>query len=161
MYYYYNGPTMTTALGNTYVQNGVYRLLINESGQFYFEHDLEKMSFCTTITTIADLQSLALNATADSVGNVYYYTGASDRTYETNKFYILTVNETTGAYYMKRFGAVEAIADTNGVVRLDNERYYTGSNYGGTGGTHQVVISAIVRKDGKEYVRKFTVDVKG
>lgn len=161
MYYYYNGPTMTTALGNTYVQNGVYRLLSNESGQFYFEHDLEKMSFCTTITTIADLQSLALNATADSVGNVYYYTGASDRTYETNKFYILTVNETTGAYYMKRFGAVEAIADTNGVVRLDNERYYTGSNYGGTGGTHQVVISAIVRKDGKEYVRKFTVDVKG
>lgn len=161
MYYYYNGPTMTTALGNTYVQNGVYRLLINESGQFYFEHDLEKMSFCTTITTIADLQSLALNATADSVGNVYYYTGASDRTYETNKFYILTVNETTGAYYMKRFGAVEAIADTNGVIRLDNERYYTGSNYGGTGGTQQVVISAIVRKDGKEYVRKFTVDVKG
>lgn len=46
-------------------------------------------------------------------------------------------------------------------VRLDNERYYTGSNYGGTGGTQQVVISAIVRKDGKEYVRKFTVDVKG
>lgn len=161
MYYYYNGPTMTTALGNTYVQNGVYRLLINESGQFYFEHDLEKMSFCTTITTIADLQSLALNATADSVGNVYYYTGASDRTYETNKFYILTVNETTGAYYMKRFGAVDTISDANGVIRLDNERYYTGSNYGGTGGTQQVVISAIVRKDGKEYVRKFTVDVKG
>lgn len=161
MYYYYNGPTMTTALGNTYVQNGVYRLLINESGHFYFEHDLEKMSFCTTITTIADLQSLALNATADSVGNVYYYTGASDRTYETNKFYILTVNETTGAYYMKRFGAVETITDANGVIRLDNERYYTGSNYGGTGGTQQVVISAIVRKDGKEYVRKFTVDVKG
>lgn len=161
MYYYYNGPTMTTALGNTYVQNGVYRLLINESGHFYFEHDLEKMSFCTTITTIADLQSLALNATADSVGNVYYYTGNSDRTYETNKFYILTVNETTGAYYMKRFGAVDAISDANGVIRLDNERYYTGSNYGGTGGTQQVVISAIVRKDGKEYVRKFTVDVKG
>lgn len=161
MYYYYNGPTMTTALGNTYVQNGVYRLLINESGQFYFEHDLEKMSFCTTITTIADLQSLALNATADSVGNVYYYTGASDRTYETNKFYILTVNETTGAYYMKRFGAVDAISDANGVIRLDNERYYTGSNYGGTGGTQQVVISAIVRKGNTEYVRKFTVDVKG
>ena len=161
MYYYYNGPTMTTALGNTYVQNGVYRLLINESGHFYFEHDLEKMSFCTTITTIADLQSLALNATADSVGNVYYYTGNSDRTYETNKFYILTVNETTGSYYMKRFGAVDAISDANGVIRLDNERYYTGSNYGGTGGTQQVVISAIVRKDGKEYVRKFTVDVKG
>ena len=62
---------------------------------------------------------------------------------------------------MKRFGAVDAISDANGVIRLDNERYYTGSNYGGTGGTQQVVISAIVRKGNTEYVRKFTVDVKG
>ena len=163
-YYAYNGSTLTTAKGNTYVKGRIYRLLIKD-GAFYFasvddsEFDLVDDTF-EEVTNITDLQTLTLNGSQDDIGKIYYYTGASDRTYETQKFYIMSYNTVTGTYYLKRFGAIDSDV-TNTAFRLSNERLYVGGYYGGTGGTEEVIISATVYVDGVEYVRKFLVTVIG
>jgi hypothetical protein len=163
-YYAYNGSTITTATGNTYVNGRIYRLLIKD-GAFYFasvddpEFDLVDDTF-EEVTNITDLQTLTLNGSQDNIGKIYYYTGATDRTYETMKFYIMSYNTVTGTYYLKRFGAIDSNI-TNTAFRLSNERLYDGNNYGGTGGTEEVIISATVYVNGEEYVRKFLVTVIG
>jgi hypothetical protein len=163
-YYAYNGSTITTATGNTYVNGRIYRLLIKD-GAFYFasvddpEFDLVDDTF-EVVTNITDLQTLTLNGSQANVGKIYYYTGATDRTYETKKFYIMSYNTVTGTYYLKRFGAIDSNI-TNTAFRLSNKRLYVGNNYGGTGGTEEVIISATVYVNGKEYVRKFLVTVIG
>ena len=167
MYYGYAGMTVTTAEGNTYEQLGIYRLLLDENGYFYFEHDAEKMGlkynefteidaiFVSGNDSADQLLKEARDATAADEGKIYYYTGGNDHYHQGTTFYILSVGA-TGEYMFQTFGAVYTDVD-----RISNERLYSGSYYGGTGGTQQVVISATVTVDGVEYVRKFLVDVIG
>ena len=165
MYYGYAGSTVTTYLGNTYENLGIYRLLINSDGKFYFEHDAEKMGlkvnrFEILTSVIEGLLGKANGATDAMTGEIYYYSGANADYYQGRTFYILSAGD-TGEYVCKTFGAVNDHEATNGTYILSNERVYDGNYYGGTGGTHQIVISAIVTINGEEHIRRFLVDVVG
>ena len=168
MYYGYAGATLTTSSGNTYEQYGIYRLLINSEGRFYFEHeDTQKLglkfNYFTVISAIKGqngLMYVAREATAEDEGVIYYYNGGGDFYHQGNTFYILTYGE-TGEYMFRTFGAVHHTTASNGNLNLANKRIYVGNEYLGTGGTYEVIISATVYVNGEEYVRKFLVTVIG
>lgn len=167
MYYGYAGATLTTSSGNTYEQYGIYRLLINSDGRFYFEHeDIDKLELKVKKFNVVDsidgngLLSIAQNATSANEGAIYYYGGASEFYHQGNCFYKLVFSD-TGEYMFHTFGAID-IGDASGnFLNLLNKRLYDGNAYGGTGGTYEVIISATVYVNGKEYVRKFLVTVVG
>ena len=168
MYYGYAGATLTTSSGNTYEQYGIYRLLINADGKFYFEHnDLDKLdlkfNYFTVISAIKDqngLMYVAREATAEDEGVIYYYNGGGDFYHQGTTFYILTHGE-TGEYMFRTFGAVHHTTASNGNLNIANKRIYVGDEYLGTGGTYEVIVSATVYVNGDEYVRKFLVTVIG
>jgi hypothetical protein len=167
MYYGYAGNTLTTSSGNTYEQYGIYRLLINSEGRFYFEHGTQKLglkfNYFTVISAIKNqngLMYVAREATAEDEGVIYYYDGGGDFYHQGRTFYILTHGE-TGEYMFRTFGAVHHTTASNGNLNLANERIYVGTEYLGTGGTYEVIISATVYVNGEEYVRKFLVTVIG
>ena len=168
MYYGYAGATLTTSSGNTYEQYGIYRLLINADGEFYFEHnDLDKLdlkfNYFTVISAIKNqngLMYVAREATAEDEGVIYYYDGDGEFYHQGDTFYILTHGE-TGEYMFRTFGAINYTTASNGNLNVANERIYVGDEYLGTGGTYEVIISATVYVNGKEYVRKFLVTVVG
>ena len=165
MYYGYAGSTGTTSRGNTYEQYGIYRLLIGDDGRFYFEHDANKMGLKVNrfeILTGVQNQLLgkAKNATDENTGEIYYYSGDNADYYQGKTFYILSVGD-TGEFVCKTFGAVDDNLTTGGQHNLSNERLYSGSYYGGTGGTHSIVVSATVIVNGEEFIRRFLVDVIG
>jgi hypothetical protein len=167
MYYGYAGATLTTSSGNTYEQYGIYRLLINSDGRFYFEHeDIDKLELKVKKFNVVDsidgngLLSIAQNATSANEGAIYYYGGASEFYHQGNCFYKLVFSD-TGEYMFHTFGAID-IGDASGnFLNLLNKRLYDGNAYGGTGDTYEVIISATVYVNGKEYVRKFLVTVVG
>ena len=168
MYYGYAGATLTTSSGNTYEQYGIYRLLINSEGRFYFEHeDTQKLglkfNYFTVISAIKDqngLMYVAREATAEDEGVIYYYNGGGEFYHQGDTFYILTYGE-TGEYMFRTFGTVHYTTASNGNLNLANKRIYVGNEYLGTGGTYEVIISATVYVNGVEYVRKFLVTVIG
>lgn len=167
MYYGYAGVTFTTSLGNTYEQYGIYRLLINNEGKFYFEHDVVdklklKVNKFNVINSIDGngLLSIAQNATSANEGAIYYYDGSSEFFHQGNRFYKLVFSD-TGEYMFHTFGAIDVGDASDNFLNLSNERLYYGTAYGGTGGTYEVIISATVYVDGEEYVRKFLVTVVG
>ena len=168
MYYGYAGGTLTTSSGNTYEQYGIYRLLINSEGRFYFEHeDTQKLglkfNYFTVISAIKNqngLMYIAREATAEDEGVIYYYNGGGEFYHQGNTFYILTYGE-TGEYMFRTFGAVHYTTASNGNLNIANKRIYVGNEYLGTGGTYEVIISATVYVNGEEYVRKFLVTVVG
>ena len=168
MYYGYAGATLTTSSGNTYEQYGIYRLLINSEGRFYFEHkDTQKLglkfNYFTVISAIKGqngLMYVAREATAEDEGVIYYYNGGGDFYHQGNTFYILAYGE-TGEYMFRTFGTVHYTTASNGNLNLANKRIYVGNEYLGTGGTYEVIISATVYVNGEEYVRKFLVTVIG
>ena len=165
MYYGYAGATVITSLGNTYENCGIYRLLIGDDGRFYFEHDSEKMGLKVNrfeiLTEVqGQLLGKAKNATEANTGEIYYYSGNNNDYYQGGRFYILSVGD-TGEFVCKTFGAIDDNLTTGGQHNLSNERLYDGNYYGGTGGTHSIVVSATVIVNGVEFVRRFLVDVIG
>ena len=167
MYYGYAGATLTTNLGNTYEQYGIYRLLINSNGRFYFEHkDIDKLELKVNKFIVVDsidgngLLSIAQNATSENEGAIYYYGGASEFYHQGKCFYKLVFSD-TGEYMFHTFGAIDVGDASDNFLNLLNERLYDGNAYGGTGGTYEVIISATVYVNGEEYVRKFLVTVIG
>jgi hypothetical protein len=167
MYYGYAGVTFTTIAGNTYEQYGIYRLLINNEGKFYFEHDdVDKLKLKVNKFEVINsidgdgLLSIAQNATSANEGVIYYYDGDSEFFHQGDHFYKLVFSD-TGEYMFHTFGAIDVGDASDNFLNLSNERLYYGTEYGGTGGTYEVIISATVYVDGEEYVRKFLVTVVG
>ena len=167
MYYGYAGATLTTSSGNTYEQYGIYRLLINSDGRFYFEHeDIDKLELKVNKFNVINsidgngLLSIAQNATSANEGAIYYYDGSSEFFHQGNRFYKLVFSD-TGEYMFHTFGAIDVGDASDNFLNLSNERLYYGTAYGGTGGTYEVIISATVYVNGEEYVRKFLVTVVG
>ena len=176
MYYGYYGSSFVTADGNTYVSGYVYRLLIGDDGKFYFEHDdTSKMGIPkNTFTVIGQINGTnglldrARLATTANVGDLYYYlpTGNDHYYHQPNRFYIITRSE-TGDYFGKLFGAIDSVFEENAdgtyTLRLENTRIYEegGELYGGTGGTEYVVVTAVIKTDGGESLRKFKIKVTG
>ena len=172
MYYAYDGATFTTSLGNTYDKGNIYRLLIGDDGRFYFEHDdigLLKNTFTVVNAVLADdgLLGASLYATAENYGDIYYYksSGNTHHYHQPNTFYMITTSQ-TGEYYPEVIGAINMSVEYDNaqgkyVVRFTNERIYEGGLYGGTGGTHSVVVTAMVKTDDGESLRKFKIEVMG
>lgn len=165
MYYAYNGSTITTANGNTYVQYGVYRLMPNDGNtafEFVYVQQYESKNIDTVTLEIAGRTEEENKA---AVGKIYYIT-AEARTYAVG-FYILDYNDTSGSYYLKSFCDADIVCDVTNYSVLQNYRLLSvsrknqESNYGGTGNTLQVTITAFVRIDGVEYVRRYSVDIVG
>jgi hypothetical protein len=170
-YYAYGGATMTTVNGNYYEHGGIYRLLLDENNEFYFEHDPEKMDLVTdsfeTVTSVqteTGLLGISRRADASMIGRIYYYSGGNDFHHQGRSFYILTMSE-TGEFFMEKFGAISAQLNEQGtdISRFKNDRINEVAGcYIGTGGTHRIVVSAVVIGEGGEhFVRKFIVDVTG
>jgi hypothetical protein len=180
MYFGYYGSSFTTLMGNYYESNRIYRLLIGDDGRFYFENDPAKLGVKNTFTVVTSandgnnsLLYRSFVATEANVGDIYYYlyTG-TDYTnkelhfyHQPNKFYVITRSD-TGDYYPKVFGAVSGSyedknSDGNYSLHLFNERIYTGGFYGGTGGTEYVVVTAVIKTDDGESIRKFKIKVTG
>lgn len=167
-YYCYNGTTVTVN-GFTFERYGVYRLLLDSNGEFYFEHDNlpeEKRTF-KYISTNDDFMDELTNALsgADGAlpeGKLVYFTGNSD-SYYGNGFFELTYNRETMTYYFKSAGAFGnvtmdssgqyAVSDVisgqnlslSGISKLTNMRYVgseTDHYYSGTGGSEEAIIVA-------------------
>ena len=180
MYFGYYGSSFTTSMGNYYESNRIYRLLIGDDGRFYFETDPAKLGVKSTFTVVTSandgnnsLLYRAFVATEANVGDIYYYlytgTNYTDLNlhfyHQPNKFYVITRSE-TGDYYQKVFGAVSGIyedknSDGDYSLHLFNERIYTGNFYGGTGGTEYVVVTAVIKTEDGESLRKFKIKVTG
>lgn len=171
-YYYYTGDSFITDNSNEYISGKVYRLLKNESGQFYFalQGDCSSVTSSTGNGTNGSgtglLTDLA-NFSDSDVGKIYYLnnSNSSDTTFKGGEFYSVIYNELSGIYYLKTFNNVSFSAPTGGTnQRIQNDRPFEGENgsaYGGTGGTYYVTMSATIIINNVPYTRMFNVSVFG
>ena len=171
-YYYYTGDSFITDNSNEYISGKVYRLLKNESGQFYFalQGDCSSVTSSTGNGTNGSgtglLTDLA-NFSDSDVGKIYYLnnSNSSDTTFKGGDFYSVIYNELSGIYYLKTFNNVSFSAPTGGTnQRIQNDRPFEGENgsaYGGTGGTYYVTMSATIIINNVPYTRMFNVSVFG
>lgn len=182
-YYYYTGGNVDY-ISHSYVQNGVYKIVWNETRTaLVFEY----IGLCESTTSASALLDWQSNATEADVGKIYYSSDANvNLTYGgANLFYELTYNEATGSYYMKRFGALRTNDSDNDessnminppssadgtlsgtASKIDNEKLYNNvGGAGGTGGSAEAIIIAriTVNVNGESvaYERKFAVTVEG
>lgn len=164
-YYAYNGPTITTQRGFTYLQQGVYRLMPNAENNA-FEFVYVKQYEETTIDEITE--TIAKNSEESNqalVGSIYYLK-ESGRTYAVG-LYEVAYDSTSGSYYLKSFCNLELEYDTTGNIsflhnmRILSECRSNTSDYGGTGSTLEVTVTAFVRVGETEYKRQYRVRVVG
>ncbi len=167
MYYAYTGNTVMTSLGNTYQQNTIYRLTLNDQNQFVYE---EYKTFATkTLARSLLYDGIVLGGvTEKNVGDVYYITTTAD-TYSVG-YYKLTYDQDSNAFGLMKFTDIDYDATA---LKLLNRRIYStnnnyldqndsNENYGGTGGSFDVVITAFtVDGSGNISTRKFRVTVTG
>ena len=184
-YYCFTGTTVSYDGGaRTYTNGYVYRLLTDEDGNFYFEHDKLPSARQTfeTITSESALQTALLGAAKGSaaypVGKIIYL--KTSALFYAQGLFELTYNTQTQVYYFKTMGGVGNITfngsyytelnpdgsgqnlSEDGISKFINIRYAgTASQtlYSGTGGSEEVVIVARIVDDGSIYERKFKVTV--
>lgn len=121
-YYCYAGDTVTVNT-RTYTNMYVYRLLTDDDGNFYFEHDNlpEARKTFTEIASTTELMNALVNALAGNSGAlkegaIIHYSGDKASFYA-NGLFELTYNSETLTYYFKSMGALGNVAmniTTNG-----------------------------------------------
>ena len=121
-YYCYAGDTVTVNT-RTYTNMYVYRLLTDDGGNFYFEHDNlpEARKTFTEIASTTELMNALVNALAGNngalkEGAIIHYSGDKASFYA-NGLFELTYNSETLTYYFKSMGALGNVAmniTTNG-----------------------------------------------
>lgn len=166
-YYAYSGNTMITANGNLYEKQHIYRLMLNSTNTAFEFVDVDTYSIKTNAKT-ALLEIVYGTIGKDNVGDIYYIQNGGD-TY-TAGFYKLTYNADSNSYGLMKFTDIEYDYTS---LKFENKRIYNNknnylgqndnnTNYGGTGGSFEVVISAFVRdENGNIITRKFKVTVTG
>ena len=114
-YYCYAGDTVTVNT-RTYTNMYVYRLLTDDDGNFYFEHDNlpEARKTFTEIASTTELMNALVNALAGNSGAlkegaIIHYSGDKESFYA-NGLFELTYNSETLTYYFKSMGALGNVA---------------------------------------------------
>ena len=179
-FYCYRGVTFTTSNNNTYTQYGVYRLLLNEQGRFYFTNDETLLDGYDNTFDITDNENTFMgyaSASSPSVGRIVYLESTDNPYYYArNNFYYVHFSEATGLYFMRKCGSAEYVIDTNTMngnitnsFRMDNLRFHDDSininTYSGTGGTNVVDLIAMIQVNENgvlhTYSRLFKITVIG
>lgn len=176
MYYAYTGEDIITSSGMQYEKNHIYRIVLNDTNTaFVFSDSLEdgsKLTFTTKENASAALYEIIQGTIgADNVGDIFYLSVPTDigDTYSQG-YYKLTYDEDSDAYNLMKFADIDYDYSS---LKLSNRRIYSenndyldqndnNKNYGGTGGSFDVVVTAFIHEpDGSIVSRKFKVTVTG
>lgn len=166
MYYAYNGRSITTNQGNTYLQYCIYRIMPNDTNTgFVF---IPSGSFVDHITATEITEHIRDNAwgnnteNKDHVGEIFCIPTSGGDTADTyikkGDFFTLAYNADSGSYALKAVLDVDGDFTNSNFVKFINCRSfavlqdndysynYTANDHTGTGGTYTVTISAFVRE---------------